>query len=105
LGTTIESGTWQGRGTWAGHLIAGAEEGILVGHLMGGKGAQVGQTVLLKFSGHLFNGQILLGQILGVGQILGLTVGQILGLGQFSGGQRLGKEKDGQSGQFFSGQI
>jgi len=40
-----------------------------------------------------------------VGQILGLTVGQISGLGQFSGGQRLGKEKDGQSGQFFSGQI
>jgi hypothetical protein len=77
----------------------------MVGHLMGGKGAQVGQTVLLKFSGHLFNGQILLGQILGVGQILGLTVGQILGLGQFSGGQRSGKEKDGQLGQFFSGQI
>ena len=71
----------------------------MVGHLMGGKGAQVGQTVLLKFSGHLFNGQILLGQILGV------RVGQILGLGQFSGGQRSGKEKDGQLGQFFSGQI
>ena len=40
-----------------------------------------------------------------MGQILGLTVGQISGLGQFSGGQRLGKEKDGQIGQFFSGQI
>lgn len=40
-----------------------------------------------------------------MGQILGLTVGQISGLGQFSGGQRSGKEKDGQSGQFFSGQI
>jgi hypothetical protein len=32
-------------------------------------------------------------------------VGQILGLGQFLGGQRSGKEKDGQIGQFFSGQI
>ena len=66
----------------------------MVGHLMGGKGAQTGQTVWL-------------GQILGVtgGQILGVSVGQILGLGQFLGGQRSGKEKDGQIGQFFSGQI
>ena len=40
-----------------------------------------------------------------MGQILGVSVGQFLGLGQFSGGQRLGKEKDGQIGQFFSGQI
>jgi hypothetical protein len=47
LGTTIESGTWAGRGTWVGHLIAGTEGGIMVGHLMGGKGAQAGQTVLL----------------------------------------------------------
>jgi hypothetical protein len=78
-GITIESGTWAGRGTWAGHLTLGIEGGIMVGHLMGGKGAQTGQTVWL-------------GQILGVtgGQILGVTVGQILGLGQFSGGQRSG---------------
>ncbi len=66
---------------------------------MGGKGAQTGQTVWLLFSGHLLIGQIL------VGQILRVTVGQILGLGPFSGGQRSGKEKDGQIGQFFSGQI